>query len=112
MYMLKVANPRKSSELGKEKFDDDGVNNALDSLISPLLSGLNREQEMSAMVSALAHVVAGDVVEGGAAAVSGGACKRGREEQPSESAVTRFCRGFSDFSVGTTASNSGHYLHL
>lgn len=104
MCELKVANPRKSSELGKEAFDD-GVNNALDSLISPLLSGLNREQEMSAMVSALAHVVAGDVAEGGAAAASGGACKRGREEQASESAVPRFCRGFSDFS-----SNSGHYL--
>ncbi|KAL1569562.1 ethylene-responsive transcription factor ABR1-like isoform X1 [Salvia divinorum] len=68
------------------------INNALDSLISPLISGFSREREMSAMVSALAHVVAG----GG-----GGACKRGRDEEPSES-VARFCRGFTHFSVGTS----------
>ncbi|KAG9151730.1 hypothetical protein Leryth_002020 [Lithospermum erythrorhizon] len=34
-------------------------NNMLDSLVSPMLCGFNRQLEMSAMVSALTHVVAG-----------------------------------------------------
>ncbi|PIN26839.1 hypothetical protein CDL12_00383 [Handroanthus impetiginosus] len=74
-----------------------------------MLSGLDREQEMSAMVSALTRVVAGDVsdaaVEGGTATGGGGgsggaggssssssssASKRGRDEQS------------TDFSIGSS----------
>ncbi|KAL1536661.1 Zinc finger MIZ domain-containing protein 1 [Salvia divinorum] len=46
---------------------------------------------MSAMVSALAHVVAG----GAAAAAADGACTRGRDEES-------IARGYTDFSVGTS----------
>lgn len=63
-----------------------------DSSFSSMFSGLDREEEMSVMVSALAHVVAGDVrVEAGGGGNGGGgggggslsACKRGREDQQS-----------------------------
>ncbi|XP_057775156.1 ethylene-responsive transcription factor ABR1-like [Salvia miltiorrhiza] len=114
MCVSKVANPRKSVGENRDKGNDDlfdhdlVINNALDSMISPLLSGFSREREMSAMVSALAHVVAGDVAGEGEAAAEGGggggsACKRGRDEQlqPSES-VTRFCRGYTDFAIGSS----------
>ncbi|KAI3451048.1 hypothetical protein Pfo_007713 [Paulownia fortunei] len=121
MCLFKVANPREDfyprkrgeNREGNELFD--GENSVLESLISPMLSGLNREQEMSAMVSALAHVVAGDVseeaVEGGAAGGGGGggsgssssACKRGRDEQSSVSeSVARVCRAYSDFAIGSS----------
>lgn len=137
MCVFKVANPREGfnprkrgdNRDGNELFDD--VNNVLDSLVSPMLSGLNREQEMSAMVSALAHVVAGDVseetVEGGAAGGGGGgggggssssACKRGRGEQSSVSdqqsseSVAKVCRGYSDFSIGSSnlGASLGNYF--
>ncbi|OIW20368.1 hypothetical protein TanjilG_09528 [Lupinus angustifolius] len=44
---------------------DEGVNNS--TLIMPMIKfpGMNREMEMSAMVTALTHVVAGDVPSGG-----------------------------------------------
>ncbi|KAL0448519.1 UNVERIFIED_CONTAM: Ethylene-responsive transcription factor ABR1 [Sesamum latifolium] len=127
MCVFKVANQREDFYRGENGDEDevfDGRNELLESLVSPMLSGLNREQEMSAMVSALAHVVAGDVseeaVEGVAAAGGGGAgggsssssaCKRGRDElssgggggdqQFSDSSVARVCRGYSDhFSIG------------
>ncbi|KAK4417353.1 Ethylene-responsive transcription factor ABR1 [Sesamum alatum] len=121
MCVSKVANQREDFYRGGENGDEDEVfdvrnNELLESLVSPMLSGLNREQEMSAMVSALAHVVAGDVsqeaVEGVAAAGDGGAgggssssaCKRGRDEQFSDSSVARVCRGFSDhFSIGNSS---------
>ncbi|XP_047971783.1 ethylene-responsive transcription factor ABR1-like isoform X2 [Salvia hispanica] len=60
------------------------------SLYSPMLYGFDREQEMSVMVSALAHVVAGDEAVGGGGGDgdgddngSGGSsstCKRGRSD--------------------------------
>ncbi|KAK6150550.1 hypothetical protein DH2020_015482 [Rehmannia glutinosa] len=73
---------------------------------------------MSAMVSALAHVVAGDVTQGGGASAGGGggdggssssssACKRGRDDEHYYS-VARVCRGYSDFAIGT--SNLGPSL--
>ncbi|KAL2240179.1 ethylene-responsive transcription factor ABR1-like [Sesamum indicum] len=124
MCVFKVANQREDFYRGENGDEDevfDGRNELLESLVSPMLSGMNREQEMSAMVSALAHVVAGDVsedaVEGVAAAGGSGAgggssssaCKRGRDElssgggdqQFSDSSVSRVCRGYSDhFSIG------------
>ncbi|XP_042023660.1 ethylene-responsive transcription factor ABR1-like isoform X2 [Salvia splendens] len=72
------------------------INNALDSLlISP---GFSRETEMSAMVSALSHVVAG----GSSTPDAGSPCKRARDDaEPSES-LARFCRGYTDFSLPTS----------
>ncbi|EYU31118.1 hypothetical protein ABFS82_08G235800 [Erythranthe guttata] len=125
----KVANPRDEfypkkrgeiiNNVNSELFDHGGgrENRVLDSLVSPMFSGFNREQEMSAMVSALAHVVAGD--EGGAAAAaavggsssSSSACKRRRDEEPntqyySEKSVARVCRPppppYADSSIGSS----------
>ncbi|XP_047973533.1 ethylene-responsive transcription factor ABR1-like [Salvia hispanica] len=75
------------------------INNALDSLL--ISSGFSRETEMSAMVSALSHVVAG---RGGTEVPpdAGGACKRARDDaEPSES-LARFCRGYTDFPLRTS----------
>ncbi|KAL8473742.1 hypothetical protein ACS0TY_030549 [Phlomoides rotata] len=113
MCLLKVANSKEDlnwkRNRGGNDDDDDELNNVLDSLISPMLSGFNREREMSAMVSALAHVVAGDV-SGDAAEGGGGsstACKRARDndEHQASDSVTRVCRGYTaDFSIGSTSS--------
>ncbi|XP_057806921.1 ethylene-responsive transcription factor ABR1-like [Salvia miltiorrhiza] len=55
------------------KFRNIGGEN--EGMFSPMLYGFNREQEMSVMVSALAHVVAGDVGVGEeAVAASSAAC--------------------------------------
>jgi hypothetical protein len=81
----------------------------------PILSGLNREREMSAMVSALTHVVSGEVPFGfvdesdltqSLASGSGSSCtsssyigvghKRGRQE---EAPSTRLSRAFDDFTL-------------
>ncbi|KAH6808230.1 hypothetical protein C2S51_029338 [Perilla frutescens var. frutescens] len=80
---------------------------------SPILSGFNREQEMSVMVSALAHVVAGGDVREEEAAGSGGggsssACKRGREEQQSSATVAHFPYGNTNYAMGASNS-SGTY---
>ncbi|KAL3818822.1 hypothetical protein ACJIZ3_004727 [Penstemon smallii] len=71
MRVLKVANRREN----KNEIPLDLL----------MLGGINREEEMSAMVSALAHVVAGDgdhVVagDGGGGGSSSSACKRGRDD--------------------------------
>lgn len=109
----------------RERNDElfEGGNVILDSMLSPMFSGLNKEQEMSVMVSALAHVVAGDdvseeAVEGAAGRGGGGggsssACKRGREDQQSSvieqlpESVARVCRGFSHLPIGNTTFTMG-----
>ncbi|KAI3461977.1 hypothetical protein Pfo_018640 [Paulownia fortunei] len=125
MCVLKVANPRENNPRkrgeNRERNELFEGGNESNSLVSPMFSGPNRQQEMSAMVSALAHVVAGDVsreavemADGAAGGVGGGgggsssACKRGREEPSSmteqfpESAA-RACRSYTDFSIGNTS---------
>lgn len=89
-----MANSRKNVGEKRERINDlfdDDISNAL-------VSGFSREREMSAMVSALAHVVAGgnEVV-----VAPDGACKRGRDE---ESIVGRYTHS----SVGI--SKLGNYL--
>ncbi|CAI9763190.1 unnamed protein product [Fraxinus pennsylvanica] len=113
---------------GDENFESE--NDVLGSLFSP---GFNREQEMSAMVAALTHVVAGDankeVVEasGGGGSGGGRGCggteaasstsawawsvgdKRGREDQMNEQIsepVTTVCRAYSDFSIESSGMGS------
>ncbi|KAE9604139.1 hypothetical protein Lal_00002115 [Lupinus albus] len=59
-------NPRdKGNKVIEKREMDEGVNNS--TLIMPMIKfpGMNREKEMSAMVTALTHVVAGDVPSGG-----------------------------------------------
>lgn len=95
MCVFKVANPRENVGQRGGNGDRDELfqsGNRLDFM--PMLSGMNRDQEMAAMVSALARVVAGDndgtVADGGGGggnvrsgsggAGSSSASKRGREE--------------------------------
>ncbi|KAL3527916.1 hypothetical protein ACH5RR_012572 [Cinchona calisaya] len=101
----------------------DRENSVLESLISPMLSGFDREQENSAIVSALAHVVAaGDQGDAnGESGSSPSACsfwvvgeKRGRQEQEphdhlglSESVLPAVCRAYSDLPlVGSSRPGS------
>ncbi|CAI9766984.1 unnamed protein product [Fraxinus pennsylvanica] len=122
MCVFKVANSRKNSAQSTRRNDP----------LESLLSGFDREQEMSAMVSALAHVVAGNVSQeaaqpgdsdsrGGGAAVSGGsstsACslgvgdKRKREENSSHeqasASVATVYRAYNDFTIGDSEIISG-----
>lgn len=109
---------------GDQNFE--GGNNVLDSLFSP---GFNKKQEMSAMVAALTHVVAGDVkeevLEAGGGSVGGGGTgvasstsarswsvgdKRGREEQMNEQfsePVPTICSEYSNFSIGSSSTGTG-----
>ncbi|CAI9777602.1 unnamed protein product [Fraxinus pennsylvanica] len=106
--------------------NSEGGNNVLDSFFSP---GFNKEQEMSAMVAALTHVVAGDVneevvAEAGGGSGGGGSTaaasstsawawsvgdKRGREEQMNEKfsePVPTVCSEYSNFSIGSSSIGS------
>ncbi|XP_052195787.1 ethylene-responsive transcription factor ERF110-like [Diospyros lotus] len=113
---LKVANPaefsgRKGRPRSEEERERDhqvlfGGGGGMVTL--PMLAGFNRELEMSAMVSALTHVVAGDedlVLPSG----SGG--KRGREEvaefEAAVASIARASAGFGgDFSTGGLSLSS------
>lgn len=78
------------------------------SLFCFMLPGFDREQEMSVMVSALAHVVAGDeaAVGGGGGGSSSSACKIGREEQDSRMGhFPSYAMGGASNSSGTSISN-------
>lgn len=75
----------------------DEENSVLESLVSPMLSGFDRQQENSAIVSALAHVVAGEADEelefmnqgdGGVGSVGGGGCAASNGESSSPSACS------------------------
>ncbi|CAN6542356.1 unnamed protein product [Malus baccata var. baccata] len=91
-----------------------GGSGILASAASSMLLQLDREREMSAMVSALTHVVAGDENEVAAAGVNSDSrtsswgsvgTKRRREEEeeggggggPLSESVTRLCRAFDEF---------------
>lgn len=71
MYVLTVANPRDKGNIKvvgdkREILDEEIINNTTLIMSMPMIQfpGLNREREMSAMVSALTHVVSGDVPSG------------------------------------------------
>ena len=139
MPKTKVANPRDKRELhisrGVEEVDADHEEWLLyqqqqqphtQSGRVPMLSGLNREREMSAMVSALTHVVSGEVPFGfvdesdltqslasgsGSGSGSGSSIgvghKRGRQE---EAPSTRLSRAFDDFTLeGSSSSIRGKF---
>ena len=70
MCIAKVANPQEKGNKVVEKRElelDERINNnnsTLSSSMHMIFPGLNREEEMSAMVSALTHVVSGEVPTG------------------------------------------------
>nr|AID51426.1 ethylene response factor 21 [Diospyros kaki] len=113
---LKVANPaefsgrrgRPRSEEERERDHEVLFGGGGGMVTLPMLAGFNRDLEMSAMVSALTHVVAGDedlVLQSG----SGG--KRGREEvaefEAAVASIARASAGFGgDFSTGGLSSSS------
>lgn len=108
-----MANPRESEfrnrggERERDEYDELFEIGKMGSLFSPMLYGFNREQEMSVMVSALAHVVAGvgEAAAGGSGSGGGSssACKRGREEQQQSSLPQHYAH----FPLGNMgASNS------
>ncbi|KAJ4951333.1 hypothetical protein NE237_028165 [Protea cynaroides] len=127
MCVLKVADPRDLSEYGRylmrndERNPDDSSSQPLPPpSLQPMFSDYNRQREMSAMVSALTHVVSGDMSSeymydfgtGVAASPSyitsssssslGGGQKRGREEETSvqyPESATRNYRVESSFGV-------------
>ncbi|PIN11453.1 hypothetical protein CDL12_15943 [Handroanthus impetiginosus] len=118
MCVFKVANLREKNP--RKRGEDGQGNESMNSFVSPMI---NREEEMSVMVSALAHVVAGEVEEAAAGSSGGGAggggdgggsssaCKRGREEESGvgedifESA--KVCRPYSDFYIGNASNYTG-----
>ncbi|GMY11206.1 ethylene-responsive transcription factor ERF110-like [Fagus crenata] len=134
MPKTKVANPRDKRELhiprGVEEVDADQEEWLLyqqqqqphtQSGRVPMLSGLNRQREMSAMVSALTHVVSGEVPFGfvdesdltqslasgsgsgsGSSSSIGVGHKRGRQE---EAPSTRLSRAFDDFTLEGSSSS-------
>lgn len=65
MCVSKVANPGEGKSFGRGgDYGTEERNRVWESLVSPMLSGFDRERENSAIVSALAHVVAGDETTG------------------------------------------------
>ncbi|CAA0839202.1 Ethylene-responsive transcription factor ERF112 [Striga hermonthica] len=113
MRVLKVANSREDPYYDPKRVDDEvfgSENERLNSLVLPTFSGVDREREMSVMVSALARVVAGDVgdvvaAEGGGSSSSSSACsKRGRDDE-GDGRVYR--ANYADFAVGTNSSTLG-----
>ncbi|KAL3844953.1 hypothetical protein ACJIZ3_002356 [Penstemon smallii] len=111
MCVFKMANPRDEKDPRKRGESIESERNELLELISPMFPRLNREEEMSAMVSALAHVVAGGVTNEDATVAAGtgahgssstslSAChKRERDHETLLKA--------NDFSIGTTSINMG-----
>ncbi|KAF7840055.1 ethylene-responsive transcription factor ABR1-like [Senna tora] len=105
---FKVANPHESNVHGRRNSD------ALVSSSMPMVfPGVNRDSEMSAMVSALTHVVAGDVPDGGG---GGAVAVTNSSPPPSDSATTpspssspyggnsALKRSFGDISRGGSSS--------
>ncbi|XP_059624789.1 ethylene-responsive transcription factor ABR1 [Cornus florida] len=138
MCLFKVANPRISERdgggrgrgrgRGRGLNEDENTNGVLlESAVLPMFSEFNREQEMSAMVSALTHVVSGDLQvstdqeveeeDGGGGGGGGGAnnnipgvgAKRERIEddigQLSESVSRPYFHPCANFSPGGSSSN-------
>lgn len=146
MCMPKVAHPRDQREHTTSRVDVDderevdewllyqpqqrSQSGSADPAMMAMFSGLGREREMSAMVSALTHVVSGEVpgslvddlgLTTGVASVSGISSsssssyvgvgqKRGREEEGGElyKPDARRSRAFGDFtSAGSSAGVTG-----
>lgn len=126
MCVFKVANPRNNGDIkpprvaAVERESGRGGHAYLEeSVLGPMFPGHNREEEMSVMVSALTHVVSGEVSNwraGGDLSSSGGdvGAKRGRQEEGGRSSSggeqfsessSRVCRAYSDFSPGGSSSN-------
>lgn len=69
--MLKVANPREKGNKVDNREFDEGINYpTLSMQMNMIFPGMDREREMAAMVSALTHVVSGEVPTGDYAAPS------------------------------------------
>nr|GMC57879.1 ethylene-responsive transcription factor ABR1-like [Ipomoea batatas] len=103
MCIGKVANPRDRTRGGSE--DDDDVMR-LESLVSPMFSGLDREHEMSVMVSALTDVVAGRRPH----PTAGENWEAEEHRQFLESSsVDTVCSSYHNFSIANTASAAGGY---
>lgn len=114
MCVFKVADRRNSGKSPTPR--DEGLYriNGLESVLGPMFTGHNREEEMAVMVSALTHVVSGGtggsegdstaeyMWEGGGGGVGE---KRGRGD---ESGVDgRVCRANGDFSIGVSNNIRG-----
>ncbi|GER48998.1 ethylene-responsive transcription factor ERF110, partial [Striga asiatica] len=119
LCVLKVANSsredfyaQKRVGVENEAFDSENGSYFTDWLNSLDFSGVDREQEMAAMVSALARVLAGDVAADGGSCSSSSPCgKRARDED------TQYCyENYTDFAIGSSSnlgpSSSLAYLHL
>nr|GLL19576.1 ethylene-responsive transcription factor ERF110-like [Ipomoea trifida] len=106
MCIGKVANPRDRTRGGSRGSEDPDDVMRLESLVSPMFSGLDREHEMSVMVSALTDVVAGRRPHPTA----------GENWEPEEhrqflesSSVDTVCSSYHNFSIANTATAAGGY---
>lgn len=114
MCIGKVANPRERVSRGGHG-ESRIMTTTLEPLVSPMFSGLHREQEMSVMVSALTDVLAGNdrrrphpTNEGVAGAGENPHHRHFLES--SSSSVDTVCSSYQNFSIaGTTASNTAAY---
>ncbi|GER35108.1 ethylene-responsive transcription factor [Striga asiatica] len=110
MCVLKVANSR-DGVYDPKRVDEvfGSENERLNSIVLPTFSGVDREREMSVMVSALARVVAGDVgdvaADGGGSSSSSACSKRGRDDEGDANRVYR--ANYADFAIGTNSSTLG-----
>ncbi|KAM7511250.1 hypothetical protein LguiB_010125 [Lonicera macranthoides] len=137
MCLIKVANPREKGESPGSPAGDTTAAGGVTVSEAAMFSGYTSSREMSAMVSALTHVVSGEGYKtelggagGGAAVFQGGTSvnspgysssssgswgghKRGRcEEESSVSGqfpqqIQRVFRGFGELRGGDTSSSSG-----
>nr|QNI23900.1 AP2/ERF transcription factor [Camptotheca acuminata] len=128
MCGVKVATSRNSGGIpmrGEESGTESGIV-TLESAVEQMISGYNREREMSTMVSALTRVVAGEVTEDliNQAEIGGGTVtsttsiaassnyslwrvgeKRGREENGGGGQFSdSVCRAYGDISLGGSSS--------
>ncbi|RDY07483.1 Ethylene-responsive transcription factor ERF114, partial [Mucuna pruriens] len=103
LSIVPVANPgEKGNEIDESELFHEGMNNSAFSTMQRLLfPGLNREREMSAMVSALTHVVAGEVPSGDSAV--GGAHDAVTPTIPSSSPTTSPLPSSSNYDVATSS---------
>lgn len=131
MCMQKVANSRDKGEGGGGGGDHGGFRPNLQlpsSASSPMLFRLDREREMSAMVSALTHVVSGGGgTSNSAVSASGGSwtsststscgIKRRREEHldgalHASSLSSTICGDHFSHQVSSLSSSTGKFLHI
>nr|DAD22495.1 TPA_asm: hypothetical protein HUJ06_023958 [Nelumbo nucifera] len=113
MCLLKVANPRETEGDTNEGFSQAPAlptqQQLVDVSAASILSSYNRSREMSAMVSALTHVVSGERSGDWIYRPNFSGQKRGREEESSSQlpeAVSRIYRGFGEFRTSLGESSS------